>query len=311
MTKVIYLEDPDQAIPFRMPKDQVPVLTLSPTEPPLRVASALGRPVAIVRMGVRKPTIEEIQAGPGGRRRPRLGRQHRVGAMPVPDSGRRQVQSPLRAGRARRRPGRNGPRCRATNTSATAAIAARPRRPGRPATSAASNRATPSSASTSASKGRIEPRVSADQRRLHLCTPLRRSAGEQRPESKRRHPATSNTNKHLTKFSQSNAVARSKKLVQNQAPELTRERARAAGLKGRLLRRREIEQPRSERVPRRCHDRSPIFSSRTPSSPATGRKPGQLKEKVRLDGIKTAEGPVITGHSKAPARRSKCGARTR
>ena len=87
VTKVIYLEDPDQAIPFRMPKDQVPVLTLSPTEPPLRVAQALGRPVAIVRMGVRKPTIEEIQAGPGGRRRPRLGRQHRVRAMPVPDLG--------------------------------------------------------------------------------------------------------------------------------------------------------------------------------------------------------------------------------
>ena len=66
VTKIIYLEDPDQAIPFRMPKDQVPVLTLSPTEPPLTVARALGRPVAIVRMGVRQPTVEEIQAGPGG-----------------------------------------------------------------------------------------------------------------------------------------------------------------------------------------------------------------------------------------------------
>ena len=66
VTKIIYLEDPDQAIPFRLPKDQVSVLTLSPTEPPLRIASALGRPVAIVRMGVRKPTVEEIQAGLGG-----------------------------------------------------------------------------------------------------------------------------------------------------------------------------------------------------------------------------------------------------
>ena len=66
MTKVIYLEDPDQAIPFRMPKDQVSVLTLNPTEPPLTVATALGRPVAIVRMGGRRPTVEEIQAGGGG-----------------------------------------------------------------------------------------------------------------------------------------------------------------------------------------------------------------------------------------------------
>ena len=66
MTKVIYLEDPDQAIPLRMAKDQISVVTLSPTEPPLRVASALGRPVAIVRIGGRRPTGEEIQGGVAG-----------------------------------------------------------------------------------------------------------------------------------------------------------------------------------------------------------------------------------------------------
>jgi len=37
VTKVIYLEDPDQAIPFHMPKDQVFVHTLNPSEPPLTV----------------------------------------------------------------------------------------------------------------------------------------------------------------------------------------------------------------------------------------------------------------------------------
>ena len=66
VTKVIYLEDPDQAIPFKMAKDEVPVVTLNPTEPPLRVASALGRPVAIVRIGGRRPTDEEIQGGVAG-----------------------------------------------------------------------------------------------------------------------------------------------------------------------------------------------------------------------------------------------------
>ena len=66
VTKVIYLEDPDQAIPFKMAKDEVPVITLNPTEPPLRVASALGRPVAIVRIGGRRPTNAEIQGGVAG-----------------------------------------------------------------------------------------------------------------------------------------------------------------------------------------------------------------------------------------------------
>ena len=66
VTKVIYLEDPDQAVPFRMAKDQVPVLTLNPTEPPLRVASSLGRPVAIVRLGARQLTVEDLEPGSAG-----------------------------------------------------------------------------------------------------------------------------------------------------------------------------------------------------------------------------------------------------
>ncbi len=65
VTKVIYLEDPDQALPYRMPKDQIPMVSLNPAENPLRVAAALGRPMAIVRLGGRRPTLEEIQGGPG------------------------------------------------------------------------------------------------------------------------------------------------------------------------------------------------------------------------------------------------------
>ena len=65
VTKVIYLEDPDQALPFRMPKDQIPMVSLNPAENPLRVAAALGRPMAIVRLGGRRPTLEEVQGGPG------------------------------------------------------------------------------------------------------------------------------------------------------------------------------------------------------------------------------------------------------
>jgi hypothetical protein len=51
VTKVIYLEEPEQAIPVKLPKDQIPVVTLNPTEQPLKVAQALGRVMAIVRIG--------------------------------------------------------------------------------------------------------------------------------------------------------------------------------------------------------------------------------------------------------------------
>lgn len=63
VTHVVYLEDPKQAIPLHLPKDEIPVVTLSPAEDPLRVASALGRVVAVVWLGGRTPTPEEVAAG--------------------------------------------------------------------------------------------------------------------------------------------------------------------------------------------------------------------------------------------------------
>ena len=70
VTQVIYLEDPDQALPIALPKDQIPLVTLTPSEDPLTVASALGRVVAIVRVGNRRPTADEpadavLAAAPG------------------------------------------------------------------------------------------------------------------------------------------------------------------------------------------------------------------------------------------------------
>ena len=70
VTQIIYLEDPEQALPLPLPKDEIPIVTLSPAEEPLKVAAALGRVMAIVRMGGRRPTPEELSAesgvGPGG-----------------------------------------------------------------------------------------------------------------------------------------------------------------------------------------------------------------------------------------------------
>ena len=60
VTSVVYLEAPDQALPVSSPKDQVPVVTLTPVESPLKIAPALGRVMAIVRLGGRAPTVEEL-----------------------------------------------------------------------------------------------------------------------------------------------------------------------------------------------------------------------------------------------------------
>lgn len=61
VTQVIYLEDPENALPIKLPKDQIPVVGLNPSEDPLKVGAALGRVMVIVRMGGRKPTPEEVQ----------------------------------------------------------------------------------------------------------------------------------------------------------------------------------------------------------------------------------------------------------
>ncbi len=64
VTQVIYLEDPDQALPMHLPKDQIPVVPIGPAEDPLKVASALGRPMAILRLGGRAPTANDLAGAP-------------------------------------------------------------------------------------------------------------------------------------------------------------------------------------------------------------------------------------------------------
>ncbi len=60
VTQAIYLEDPDHALPLDTTKDAIPVVSLTPAEDPLKVSSALGRVMALVRIGARRPTPEEI-----------------------------------------------------------------------------------------------------------------------------------------------------------------------------------------------------------------------------------------------------------
>jgi uncharacterized repeat protein (TIGR01451 family) len=64
VTQVVYLEDPEQALPLNLPKEEIPKATLTPSEEPLRVAAALGRAMAVVRIGGRAPTVQEWTSGP-------------------------------------------------------------------------------------------------------------------------------------------------------------------------------------------------------------------------------------------------------
>jgi hypothetical protein len=55
VTRVIYLENPRAALPYREPKEQTS-LDITARENPLVVADRLGRPIAILRIGGRLPS---------------------------------------------------------------------------------------------------------------------------------------------------------------------------------------------------------------------------------------------------------------
>ncbi len=63
VTQVVYLENPDEALPVHLPKDEIPVVSLNPAEDPMKVALALGRPMALVRIGGRTPTEQDLAGG--------------------------------------------------------------------------------------------------------------------------------------------------------------------------------------------------------------------------------------------------------
>jgi hypothetical protein len=63
VTRIIYVEDPKQALPVkRQAGETQPWIEARPGDDPLVVADGLGRPVAILRIGGRVP----IASGPGG-----------------------------------------------------------------------------------------------------------------------------------------------------------------------------------------------------------------------------------------------------
>lgn len=61
VTKVIYLEDPETALPHRHREDMQPYFDVGGGEDPLRAAEKMGRPMAILRIGSRVPVASDAQ----------------------------------------------------------------------------------------------------------------------------------------------------------------------------------------------------------------------------------------------------------
>lgn len=65
VTRVVYLEDPETAMPYRQTATEQPYFDVRLGDDPLQAAYRLGRPFAMVRMGSRIPDREELQLGLG------------------------------------------------------------------------------------------------------------------------------------------------------------------------------------------------------------------------------------------------------
>jgi uncharacterized repeat protein (TIGR01451 family) len=291
VTKVIYLEDPDQALPFRMPKDQIPVVSLNPTEHPLRVASALGRPMAIVRIGGRRPTFEEVEGGPGD-----LGLDYAASMGTKPCSFLMQDGS--------RCPVVAGPPCTA------AAPPAQPLLPRDEFLCDGGDRGIPVGVGPDGRIGGIDPRDAAVRFDIGLG-----------PQVKPRTLPTNVVCIYAPRFAEvrvntganeaidvqrlrtdikveipktASVKEQSRRLVQNQSPELARNRSRASGFKGRVY----IDEESTNRAPAAYENIARVSTNVQKQSPELARNrqtPVMARVKVRLQGIKTAESPVVTG----------------
>ena len=310
MTKVIYLEDPDQAIPLKMAKDEISVVTLNPAEPPLRVASALGRPVAIVRIGGRRPTEQEIQGAVAGD----IGLDwvESIGSRPCPFLCQSGARCSLPC----------GPVC------VPSPPPARPSLPRDEYLCDGGDRATPAAPNSNGRITGVDPRdaivrfdigvVEGVASRESLPTnvvcvyaprfaEVRVSSGTNANIDIQ----TTRTDKTLAKLSRAESMVDSRRLVQNQAAELARERSRAAGLKGRLM---ASEGSNARAAGAYSGNTLAVLNvaKQTAELSRNRQKLGQVNERLRLDGIKSAEGPVFDrALSRGRAKPSRSGGRTR
>ncbi|WP_165230842.1 DUF11 domain-containing protein [Aquisphaera insulae] len=292
LTKVIYLEEPEQAIPIKLPKDRIPVVTLNPTENPIKVAQALGRVMAIVRIGGRRPSVEEIQAGATG--------DAGLDAIAAVGSTRCPFSSP--AGDPCQLP--CGPVC------GTPPPPGRPWLPRDEYLCDGGDGGAPAGVGGDGNLQGIDPRdavmkfdIGLGDRSKHRVLPTNRVC-VYAPRFAEIQVATganqaieihsANVNRKVEKFEQADSRSHANRLVQKQAAELARERRRAQDL--------EAKNHVGESSEMRALDgylnvqHATVGSQNQPASQALARvQPAMMKERLRLDGIKTAESAVMKG----------------
>jgi uncharacterized repeat protein (TIGR01451 family) len=292
LTKVIYLEDPDSAIPFRLPKDQIPVLTISPTEPPLQVARALGRPMAIVRMGGRRPADEDLNPSAIGD----------LGLDWAANLGKDRCPYVLQDGSRCGLP--CGPVCLA---------APAPKRPILPRDEYlcdGGDRGIPAAPTISGRISGVDPRDAVMRFNVGIgntvqtrilptnvvCIYAPRFAEVRVSTGTNQNIEVqlANTQKSLDKAAIGQIAIPPRRLVQNQAAELSRARARATGFNGKVS---TDEDSNNSKAADFEGSRIAILArQRQAAELARNRqKPTQFNEKIKLVGIKTAASPVITG----------------
>jgi uncharacterized repeat protein (TIGR01451 family) len=292
VTKVIYLEEPDQALPFRMAKDQIPVVTLNPTEHPLRVASALGRPMAIVRIGGRHPTVEEVNGGSAGD----LGLDWvgGIGTGPCPFLRQDGSRCPMPC----------GPVCTAP------APPAQPLLPRDEYICDGGDRGIPVTVGSDGRLGGVEPRdavvrfdIGLGDRVKPRILPTNIVCIYAPRFAEVRVTTGSNATIDIQGPRVNHVVetpllarnqAESRRLVQNQSAELARNRSRASGLKGREW----IDEESTNRRAGGYNNITQLASNLQKQNAELARnreKAGLMKKKIRVEGIKTAATPVVTG----------------
>jgi uncharacterized repeat protein (TIGR01451 family) len=292
VTKIIYLEDPDQAVPIRVAKDQVSVLSLNPTESPLRVAAALGRPMAIVRIGSRQPSAEELSRGAAGDLGLDWAESLGNAACPYLLPGGAHCSLPC------------GPVC---------AAPPRPARPGLPRDEFlcdGGDRGTPAAPSQSGHISGVEPRdavvrfdINLRDRSVTRVLPTNVVCVYAPRFAEVRTSAGANENIYVKSLhvgimvqepELSGTATPARRLVQNQAAELARNRARAAGYKGRE----QLDEASNNRGAAGYENALHVAIDQQQQKPEVARnrlKPGLMREQRRAIGIKTVEGPVVTG----------------
>jgi uncharacterized repeat protein (TIGR01451 family) len=292
VTKVIYLEDPDQALPLKLKKDEIPLVSISPTEDPVKVAAALGRVIAIVRIGGRRPTVEEIQAGATGD----------VGLdalAAVPSNGR----CPFANG--------DGSPCQAPCGPACPPLqpAARPWLPRDEYLCDGGDRGARAGSDAQGKMYGVEPRdavvrfdVGLDRypnpkvlptNRVCIYAPRFAEVRVTNGTSEAVEIHSVSLNETSVKANQAEKLDRVRKFVLNQAPEQARERRRAQGMKGKVA----AGEGSDVRGAMGYGNIQQVRTDSQEQAAVTARqrdKPALIKEKVRLIGIKTAEAPVVS-----------------